>query len=849
MQRTLQKKDIQENKNFVMSEMKKPILYFLAFLLPFLFMALIYAMFEVWPFGDRTALVMDLNGQYADFFAYWHKVLTGKANIFYSFSKEMGGSVFGLVSYYLSSPFFLLAALFPNSIMPEAIALITMLKIGACGLTCAIFLSNIFKKTDISVVLFSIAYAMSTYMMHYQMCIMWLDGVIWLPIILLGTEHIIENKSGRLFLISYTMSLFSNYYTAYINTVFVILYFFSRYFILISVFDKKDFLNKIFKMLCIGLCGVLLSMVVLFPTFLDILNGKMAAGSYVPEGFLNVGITGIARRLFIGQYDTITNSGVPNIFCGMIVGIMTVVFFFNSKISARKRYITGAVFLVLFISFFVKGIDMAWHIFQYPSWYPYRYAYVFCLFAVMTAANGFYEMQNNPQKKLPRGFEIYLILLVLVCFFTQNLITNKPLAILSIILTAIYIMAFVIFVRGKKQVKNVVCVVLLLLTCSELAVNGLATIRGLNNEHEYKSRSEYKSYVYAISAGVDAVKNQDDGLYRMEKTFGRTDNDAMTFGYNGMTHYSSTYNNNIVQFNRNMGMLQESVLIRYVGSTIVTDSLLGVKYLLSEEKVADDYEEIDSVKGIQIYKNPYALPLGFATKASALATLPYEASYLKNQDLFAESILGKSYVTIIDDVTMNDYKSFSFNASKSGTYYLSLGDKYNGDIVVYKDGETIINPYAKATQKIFCLGEFSPGDSVAVELPQIYELRGVEIACIDTESFYNDCVEKKKSSALNVEKHSDTAISGRVNVKEGEILFTTIPYDKGWTAYADGKKCEVLSAQNTFLAIRVPQGEHEIELYYKVPGFVAALCISLVTLVGICIYAILKKRRQIKDTE
>ena len=410
-------------------------------------------------------------------------------------------------------------------------------------------------------------------------------------------------------------------------------------------------------------------------------------------------------------------------------------------------------------------------------------------------------------------------------------------------------MAFVIFVRGKKQVKNVVCVVLLLLTCSELAVNGLATIRGLNNEHEYKSRSEYKSYVYAISAGVDAVKNQDDGLYRMEKTFGRTDNDAMTFGYNGMTHYSSTYNNNIVQFNRNMGMLQESVLIRYVGSTIVTDSLLGVKYLLSEEKVADDYEEIDSVKGIQIYKNPYALPLGFATKASALATLPYEASYLKNQDLFAESILGKSYVTIIDDVTMNDYKSFSFNASKSGTYYLSLGDKYNGDIVVYKDGETIINPYAKAIQKIFCLGEFSPGDSVAVELPQIYELRGVEIACIDTESFYNDCVEKKKSSALNVEKHSDTAISGRVNVKEGEILFTTIPYDKGWTAYADGKKCEVLSAQNTFLAIRVPQGEHEIELYYKVPGFVAALCISLVTLVGICIYAILKKRRQIKDTE
>ncbi len=849
MKNTLRKTGIQKNENPIMSELKKPIIYFLAFFIPLLSMALIYALFEVWPFGDKTALVMDLNGQYADFFAYWHKVLNGEASIFYSFSKEMGGSVFGLVSYYLTSPFFLLAAIFPNSVMPEGIALITMLKIGTCGLTCAIFLSNIFKKTDISVVLFSIAYAMSTYLMHYQMCIMWMDGAIWLPIILLGTEHIIENKSGRLFLIAYTMSLFSNYYTAYINTIFVILYFFSRYFILVSAFDKKDFLKKILKMLCLGFIGVLLSMVVLFPTFLDILNGKMAAGAYVPEGFLNIGITGILRRLFIGQYDTITNSGVPNIFCGMIVGLMSVAFFFNSRISVRKRCITGAVFLVLLISFFVKEIDMAWHIFQYPSWYPYRYAYVFCLFAVMTAANGFYEMSSGSLKKLPIAFDIYLVLLVLVYFFGRNIITNKTLALLSIILTIVYIAAFVIFARGKKQVKNIACVLLILITCSELVTNGLVTLHGLNNEHKYKSRSEYKAHVNTISTSVDTVKKQDDGLYRMEKTFTRTDNDAMTFGYNGMTHYSSTYNNNIVQFNRNMGMLQESVLIRYVGSTIVTDSLLGVKYVLCDEKAADDYEEIESAEGVQIFKNPYALPLGFAVNASVLETLPYEASYFKNQDLFAESILGKSYFTKIDDVTIKDFQSLEFIASKSGTYYISLASKYNGDIIVSNDGETIINPYAKSTQKVFCLGNFSQGDSISVELPQIYELRGAEIACIDTESFYNDCLEKKKTSGLNVEKHSDTYISGRVNVKEGEILFTTIPYDKGWTAYADGKKCETLSAQNTFLAIRVPQGEHEIELYYRVPGFVASLCISVATLIGICIYAMLKKRRQTKDTQ
>ena len=42
MQRVLQKSKIHENKNLGMSEMKKPIVYILAFLLPSLFMALIY---------------------------------------------------------------------------------------------------------------------------------------------------------------------------------------------------------------------------------------------------------------------------------------------------------------------------------------------------------------------------------------------------------------------------------------------------------------------------------------------------------------------------------------------------------------------------------------------------------------------------------------------------------------------------------------------------------------------------------------------------------------------------------------------------------------------------------------
>jgi len=840
--------DIKKKKvieSFTLPELKKPIMYSLAFFLPFISCAIIYALFDVWPFGDRTVLVMDLNGQYVDFFAYWHKVLTGEASIFYSFSKEMGGNVYGLFAYYLSSPFFLLAAFFPNSAMAEGIALITMLKIGTSGITCAIFLSKVFKKQDLAVVLFSCAYALMTYQMHYQMCVMWLDGAIWLPLILLGIERIIENKPGSLFLTTYTLSMLSNYYTAYMNTLFVIIYFFARYFIITDAFDKRDFIKKIIKMLCLGLCGILLSMVVIFPSFLDIFNGKMSSSSHVPEGFFNVGITNILRRLFIGQYDTITNSGVPNIFCGMLCGLMTVTFFFNSNISRRKRIITGAVFMVLIISFFIKEIDMAWHIFQYPSWYPYRYAYVFCLFAVMTALNGFYDLKISLTKKIPISFDIFIVLLISVLIFGQNMITNKPLAIASIILAFLYIVALIVFFRGKTKVRNVICVLLVIFTCAELIVNGLVTIEGLNKEHKYKKTSEIETYVNIIEPNVEFIKTNDDGLYRMEKTFLRTDNDSMTFGYNGLTHYSSTFNANILNFNKKMGMRQEWFASRYMGSTIITDSLLGVKYIISSGTVADDYVELKNDEDVQIFQNPYALPFGFAVEKSAVSAPSYGNSYLMNQDLFAKSLLGNSYVTKMD-AKVNNSQTIEFVAENEGIYYLSLPAKYNGDIVVNYNGKTVTNPYAKHIQKIFCLGKLYNGETISVTLPKINDINGAEIHYIDTNSFYNDISQKNKDSALLVTEYGDTYIKGKVNIREGEMLFTTIPYENGWTAYVDGEKYEVISAQNTFCAVLIPEGEHVIELRYRTPGFMVGLCISLSTFICILAFAYLKKRKSAK---
>ncbi len=813
----------------------KACIYALSFLLPFLCMGVIYALFKVFPFGDRTALVMDLNGQYADFFAYYHRVLTGNESLLYSFGKEMGGNVFGLFTYYLSSPFFLLALFFPNKIMPEGIALITLLKVGSCGLTFAIFLKNVFKRCDLSVVLFSCCYALMTYSMHYAMCVMWLDAVVWLPLVLLGVERVIDGKSGWVFLIFYVMTVFANYYTAYMSTIFVVIYFFARYFSRDGKPGAKDLLIKTGRMLGLGAVAAMLAAVVLLPSFLNIFEGKMSSAAYVADGFWNIDIFKIFRRLFIGQYDSITNRGNPNIFCGMLCGLMTGVFFFNPKIKIRAKIAALCVYAVLIVSFFIKRIDMAWHIFQYPNWYPYRYAYVFCFFSVMTAFYGFACTDKTSVKRAAAGIGAYLILLIAVKIFKADVLTNKNLAAVSIAFALVYAAGVLVIAMGGERMKKCVCAALILLTCTELVINGLVTTKGLNKEHTYKSRSEYSDYVSEISGFTDFLKN-DDGLYRAEKTFSRTDNDSMTFGYNGMTHYSSTYNRKILNFVAKMGLVQTSSISTYKGSTLLSDSLLGFKYIGSETEVNDEYKEVYAGEGFKIYENPGALPLAFAVDEAAVAATADTGWGIENQNALARALLKNSYAEKVGSRRGSGAET-EFTAASDGEYFVNFRAEVQGNLNIRVNGINTDYKYDdKSSKKIFYLGKFKAGDNVRFSIGTGAAPSDAAVYRVDSARFVRDCKEKAEKNGLKITEHGNTWLKGNIDMGENSVLFTTIPYERGWTAYVDGKKAEIIEAQNAFAAVRTGGGSHEVKFKYRSPGLGAGMLVSFLTLAGVLIY-------------
>lgn len=828
------------------NDMDKRIVYALAFTLPLLCMIIIYALMKIAPFGDKTLLIMDMDDQYAEFFAYLHRVLLGGDSLQYSFTKGFGGNVVGLFSYYLSSPFSLLAIFFPQSAVPEEILIITLLKVSASGFTFAFFIKNVFKKCDMQTVLFSCIYALTTYSIHYSMCVMWLDSIIWLPVILVGLERILDNKQPWMFVFSYALALISNYYTCYMSTIFIVLYFFFRYVSKDGEKSAKDAFVKLLKVAVSGILGVLLSMFILLPSMYDIVGGKLAYNSYKDSGLLTRGISGILRRLFIGQYDSITNSGSPNIFCGILCGIMTVVYFFNSEIKLRSKITAIVIYAVLFISFSIRVIDMGWHLFQYPNWFPYRYAYVFCFFSVLLSFCGFAKLESCKKRNVFIGMAVYAALILCIWLFDKACLKNVKLAAVSFVFAGVYIavVAFILF--APKKFKPYACCALVLITCGELTLNGFETLKGLDKEFHYTMKSDYLHQMNKIGTFTDYIKDYDSGFYRADKNFLRTNNDAMNFGYNGLTHYSSTFNNSILDFNKKMGMLQEHIVTRYKGSTEITDCLLGVKYIASEKKVNDKYKSVSQQGIYTIYENPYTLGIGFAADKSALTAPVYKGSAMENQDIFAKSILGRSFTRDVQNVAQTDGGAGrEFTADKDGTYYIYTDTKYEGSIMLNINGAEKIGEYDNSLKKLFCLGTFKSGDRVKVKFNNAKYMKNVKISSVDSDEFFKACRNKAENDSFKVSEYGSRWLKGEVVLESDEVLFTTIPYEKGWKAYVDGKRAKVECAQNTFLAVSAGEGRHTIKLKYTAPGLIPGSLISIVTLIALLLY--INRERLLKE--
>jgi uncharacterized membrane protein YfhO len=221
----------------------------LSFAIPFSIMFAAYMFFGVYPssYTDpdtgavtvRSVLSLDLNAQYVYYFAYMRDALFGPESILYSWSRNLSGEFIGIIGYYLFSPFNLIVWAFPLSHITEGLMLMIVTKIGFIGVTMAIYLSVSRGFSKHTTVMFSIMYALLSYNIVQTMNPMWLDGVMALPLVIMGIESLIKHSKYKLLVFSLVYSFVTCFYIGYMIGIFAALYFI--YYILTSrKYDERD---------------------------------------------------------------------------------------------------------------------------------------------------------------------------------------------------------------------------------------------------------------------------------------------------------------------------------------------------------------------------------------------------------------------------------------------------------------------------------------------------------------------------------------------------------------------------------------------------------------------------------
>lgn len=804
----------------------KSVLFGLAFLIPVIVMLIVLKSRGFYPFGEKTMFIMDMKDQYLEFFASLRNVLSGDDSLFFSWSRSMGGNYLGLFAYYVASPLSFLTIFFPLKKLTSAIVLLTILKIGLSGMSFAVFGAYLWNRTKgasaktkqsndnslkkeerhnitdwkvLIVLPFAVCYALISYNMVYSMCLMWLDGVILLPVVLLGVEKILDGRRGFHYMLALAALFICNYYTGYMVGVFTAIYTVYRILCKVGKNTVKEYIIKLLRFTATTILAAGISAPLLLPVVRDLMQGKLAAASYLPDSKTNFVFSALFGKFKNGAYDSITNTGLPAIYCGYLAVLLVLVFFVLRRVTVREKIGAVLILALLACSFYFTKWDIAWHGFQYPTWFPYRYAFVFSFFMLYLAVRSACEICSMEKQ-------------------TVKQVSGAGIAATAFVLT--------------------------LISSVEMGVNGKALFAGLENEFGYGTVEEYEGMIEKTQPLVEQIKEQDQGFYRVNQGYEYSKNDAMLFGYHGMTHYSSTFHASVNALTPKLGIAQAHIWNSGYGTNPLLDSLFAIKYILDDGLVPSDYAQIASSQGgASVYANGNVLPVAYGASAVNLNPDLSSPDPFVNQNTLLNTIAGteKFFFTEYEYSYEQPDNSwcYTFTADSSNPVYLYMKSDSTSWADVYVNDVWVGNYFSTETSCSLYLGNFQPGQQVAIRvIPSDAILVNYAMIGQLHMDLLEETISTLQKNGMEVSHHKGGKLSGKITLDKQQRVITSIPYDSGWTVRIDGKKADTTKFADTFLAVEAEAGEHTITFSYTSPGFGMGMVILIIAVFGAVVYFI-----------
>lgn len=652
-------------------------LYLLCFIIPTGIMYLAYALFGVHPYGDGSVLVLDLNGQYVYYYETYRDALVGDGSLIYSWSRNLSGNMFGIFAYYLASPFMILVCIFPRTAMCGAIQTIQLLKIGSAAVTFAYFLRKTADKKprNTSIVIFSTMYALMSYMVVQLMDPMWLDGLIYLPLICLGVRRMIDEGKMLSYIIPLTLMFISHFYIGYMIGFFTFCYFVFYFFGQDGRIVPKHFMVRLFQFAGATLTAIITSCCVIIPVYNALKLGKLEFSTPDWSMATQFDFLTFITKLFPMSYDTVYPEGLPMIYCGAAVLILVPLFFMNKKISMKRKVSSGILLAVMAVFMYIRPVDIVWHGFQVPNWLPYRYSFAFSFLLLVMAFQAFENLDGITAKEIG-GIFFGLTVFLFWCerenyehfeiFRTTNGTDGEAHAVIggiwfSMIALSVYFL--MIYLNRRYKTSRILCIITCAAVGLEMLANTMDTLQKIDDDVAYSKYTSYEPYMSDTIDAVNHIKTFDGSpFFRMEATFHRTVNDPIGTGYSGISHSSSVMNAPALTMLERLGYAYGGHYTKYEGSTYITDSVFDIRYLMDKEdydggsrfadsrtKVPEEYKLVtysdEQDATYKFYKNPYAMGLGVVCGENINTVELSEVNPFENQNVLYSALCGKQEIT------------------------------------------------------------------------------------------------------------------------------------------------------------------------------------------------------------
>ena len=822
---------------------------------------------KIHPFGEYSLFRSDVKGQYFEYWIYMKNAFMGKDSFIYSFTKSIGGNVFGIWAYYLLSPYNILFLISKPESYIDIFTLMTYLKILSASL--ALYAFSKYKTQNNQIKIFaSIAYGLMGYVVAYQMNIMWLDGIILLPIIAIGVIKIIKENKFNTYIISLALALITNFYIGFEIFLFISMYFI--YELILS--EEKNKFKILLRFALYTAISIGIASIVIVPTYFVIKGGKGAGLAIAKSDILkrNFKFIEFLPKFLIGSETKaqIYGNGTPIAYCGILTLVLTEIFLLSQKIKVKEKILTIVFIVMMILIMNNKLLNLIFHGLKETTGYPYRYAFCLSFLLILTALRTGNYIKEIEVQKLVIIFLINLLIGIFMLMQNYKFIEMKYI-IISMIMAATYIVT--ILIDKKINIMPIIGLVL----CIELLINYTFTFKELE-DNEAKLNTYMSSYA-EFKDPVKEIIDNDKEFYRMEKTSNFYLNDSLMLNYKGISHSSSTFDKNVSDLLKKIGYSYYMDWPSYGrGNTIITDMLFNIKYKISNHEEEEYFKNERTYGKHYLLKNEKHLPLGFISdgyikQLEEQLKSPFEIQNKilnnltnSNEKYFKDVQVKEIKYNNINKISDNEYQrkdessniELKINEIDNKNLYFYINTNYELDNPAFKIyvNDEFYDDYAGAAKN----GILNINNKNKVNNIKIYfmtnekiDIKEIQIKAIDPKAF-ETAYTKIQQSTNNI-KYKNERLTMDVNANKDGYLNIMIPNEYSWQIKIDGKTVKQLP-DSEFISVKINQGNHKIVMQYKLKGRkigILLLVLSVIALITLNVYKMKKRENciEFKDSK